>query len=294
MTATLAPSKGLAKESPHYFDEPAHLELSLDESDASSADYKLGERSDGAPSGTARGHLQTGPSSSTSAHGDQGAHYDPADPAVSAALDDDDDKALPSYDQARAKLLRNRQTLGAGVAGAAVGLVLTGSPFLSVAVGGAAAYAAQQPGKTGDTMRKVGDRTMDGVERIRALMREHRLGERAHAAAAVATERATELDQQLRLSERIRTAAEHCASEARAFEARTRMAERARAAIGVPLHDAGAPQPPSMAPAGSVPVGSPVDAHQQQQPVTLGIPVDEEASQFRGAELPRHPVHAAN
>ncbi|KAJ1618028.1 hypothetical protein T492DRAFT_1095548 [Pavlovales sp. CCMP2436] len=128
----------------------------------------------------------------------------------------DDIGDLPIYDDA-AKLQRDRQMLGAGIAGTSVSLLLTGNVLIAAAVGAGAVYATTQEGKVGNVARSVGDKTMRTVDRVRAVMREHNVPERAKAAAAAAATNARELDQRLRLRERASAAASDVAGKLRSF-----------------------------------------------------------------------------
>lgn len=204
---------------------------------------------------------------------------------VEANLADADD--LPPYDEAAAKLLRDRRMVGAALAGSSIGLLFSGNILLAAALGSGAAYATTREGKVGEVSRSLGDKTMEVVDRVRASMREHRVLERAAEAASAASARAAELDERLQLSERGRVAAADIAARMRALDARHHIVERA-AAAAASATSAGSPaQGTHQASSTSVAL-PPADAESAGNDVVLGVPVAPDAAGERLAKAPEY------
>jgi len=84
-------------------------------------------------------------------------------------------------------------TVGAGVAGGVLGLLL-GGPVLAILAGFGTAYATQHEGATGDAARAVGLVALETKEKARELDAKHNLAAKAQDVAADAWEKAKELD----------------------------------------------------------------------------------------------------
>lgn len=204
---------------------------------------------------------------------------------VEAPMDKDD---LPPYDEAAAKLARDRRMLGAAIAGSSLALLVSGNSIVAAAVGGGAAYATTREGKLGDAARTIGDKTMDLIDRARVKLHEHRVPERAAAAAAAVSAKAAEIDRQFHLTERGRVAAADVATRLQALDARHGIVERATAAAA------------SATPRGAARDGAAVPSAERTSELdaeagatTLGVPVDD-ADQLADLRLGKASSHAAN
>jgi hypothetical protein len=92
-------------------------------------------------------------------------------------------------------------TVGAGVAGGVVGLLI-GGPILAILAGFGTAYATQQDGAAGDTARAVGQVALETKAKAQELDHKHNLVQKGQEAAADAWEKAKELDRKHNILER--------------------------------------------------------------------------------------------
>mmetsp|Transcript_14546 Transcript_14546/g.24127 ORF Transcript_14546/g.24127 Transcript_14546/m.24127 type:complete len:166 (-) Transcript_14546:334-831(-) len=84
-------------------------------------------------------------------------------------------------------------TLGAGVAGGVLGLLI-GGPILSILTGFGIAYATKQQGAAGDAARAVGQLALEAKQKAQEVDRKHNLVQKGQIAASEAWEKAKETD----------------------------------------------------------------------------------------------------
>jgi hypothetical protein len=107
-----------------------------------------------------------------------------------------------------------------------------GTTFAVVGGAGAAAYATSRDDKIGEAARKVGQVTLAGVDKAKAIDEEHHLTEKAATAAKTGVAKAREVDAKYGISDKVSTGAGAAFSKIKAIEEKHQLTDKVAAGVG--------------------------------------------------------------
>jgi hypothetical protein len=117
------------------------------------------------------------------------------------------------------------RTIGAGAAGAVLGLLL-GGPFFAIVLGFGSVYYCKLEGATGDAARALGDVALVAREKARQVNQKHHIVDRSKVAATDAIHRIQEADRNHEFKTKLRKFPKYCWTSTLEFAQRHRLVDR--------------------------------------------------------------------
>jgi hypothetical protein len=157
------------------------------------------------------------PTTSISSSAPQGPPPSQSSPQAQEERSDNDESFVAPQERER--------TVGAGAAGAVLGLLL-GGPFFALVLGFGSAYYCKQQGVTGDTARALGDVALVARDKARQVNQKHHIVDRSKVAATDAIHRIQEADRNHEFKTKLQEYSKYCWKSTLEFAQRHRLVDR--------------------------------------------------------------------